>query len=199
MKFKIIFTFVISVFLFGCKKSERIPEPISYQQEPAQEVKVVTPDQIYTADGVLISTEQSLKDELNKRALGKIRELTPKENEFVCNCVIEDVRNSKDSDSILLISLNKCNALLKKQRQENPDFYFYSKDGDFIGTKPTVKIKIKKELKDAKVKDISDALMNDIMDCLGKRYRTMTTKEINDHNNIFLECMMDNYPKTTKE
>lgn len=195
MNLKIGLVLVICTFLFGCKKSERISEPVIHQAEPVKQVKIELPDQVFTADGILISTEQSLKDELNKRALGKIKELTQKENDFVCNCVIENVRNSKDSDSILLVSLNKCNSLLKKQRQGKPDFYFYSKDGDFIGTKPTIKIKIKKELKTAKVGSISNALLDDIIDCLGKKYRKMTTKEINGHNNLFLECMIDYYPQ----
>jgi hypothetical protein len=198
MKSKIILALFLSAFLCGCKDSERLPEPVNHFEETTKEVKTDIKNPVFTADGNFVASEQSLKDELNKRALGKIKELSPKENDFVCNCVIEDVRNSKDSDSILLLSLNKCDALLKKQRKQRPEFYFYSKDGDFIGTKPTVKIKIKKELKAGKVKGISDALLDDIINCLGKKYRNMTTKEINGHNNTFLECMMDNYPETAK-
>ncbi|KAF2507769.1 hypothetical protein EYY60_17620 [Flavobacterium zhairuonense] len=201
MKIKVAFSLVLIFFLFSCGNSEKRSIPVNSEKEsvsvikqvkPGEKVKAYSLGEVFTADGIPLGSEQNLKNELNERALGKIRELSPKENDFICNCVIEDVRNSKDCDSILLVSLKRCNALLKKQRQEKPDFYFYSKDGDFIGTKPTVKKQIQQELKDAKVKAISDPLLDDALDCLGRRYRKMTTKEINNHEDMLLECLIDN-------
>lgn len=198
MRFKIILAFVLITSL-GCQRSEKsntieIPAPRPYQEE----VAMPKTNEVYTADNQFLGTEDSLIAMLKKRALHKIPELSKKESEFVCNCFIEQMRNTKDSDSIFLEGLNKCSALLKKQRKAQPDLYFYTKNGDFVGTKQTVKIKIKKELKDAKVTGISDALLDDVLDCLGKRYRSMTTKEIKNNDHLVLECLMDNYPKENK-
>ncbi|MRX66495.1 hypothetical protein SAMN06265349_102395 [Flavobacterium resistens] len=198
MRFKTIL-FLVLIALFGCQRSEKsniieIPEPRPYQKE----VAIPKKNEVFTADNQFLGTEDSLIAMLKKRALYKIAELSKKESEFVCNCFIEQMRNTKDSDSIFLEGLNKCSALLKKQRKAQPDFYFYTKNGDFVGTKPTVKARIKKELKEAKVKSISGPVLDDVIDCLGKKYRNMTTKEIENHDTLLLECVIDNYPKETK-
>ncbi|MBY0485606.1 MAG: hypothetical protein K2P85_00200 [Flavobacteriaceae bacterium] len=195
MKYKIIFILFIITALFGCKDTDVVS--VAREKEIIEENKIEFPKQIYTSDGKSIGTEQSVKDSLNKRVLSKSKILTKEENDFLCNCFIKEVQKTKDSDSILTTSLSTCSKLLQNQRQQQkPNFYIYSKDGEFIGTKVSLKKMILKEMKTKKINDVSDSLLNDIVDCIGKKYCTMTSKEIDNHKDIFLECMMDSYSKT---
>ncbi len=194
MKIKFISILFIFTFLFSCKKSERVSEPVTTQQEVVNETKIEIPNQVLTADGKFYGTEQSVRDSLNKKILGKSEILTKEENDFFCNCFIKEVRSSNDSDSILQTSLNKCGKLLRIQRTERkPGFYIYSKDGEFIGTLASLKKNILKELKAKKISKIPDEYLDRVISCIGEKYSNMTSKQIDNHKGIFDECMLEKF------
>lgn len=193
MKIRIVFISILSLVLFSCKDSERTAAPIVEQNENTAEVKKQLPYQVFTADGKLIGTIQSVKDSLNKIVLSKSRTLTKDENDFICNCFIKELRASNDADSLLTKSLHKCSELLRIQRdKETPNFFIYSKDGSLIGNKKTMKADILKEMKAKKV-NIPDEYLNRIVSCIAEKYRNMTDKEIDNQRDIFNQCMLEKF------
>jgi hypothetical protein len=199
MRFKIILSLFVITLLFSCKDSAKDPNAYVIEQRQQQIVKgndiqESVLGRVFTLDSKLIGTEQSVKDSLNKIVFSKNPSLTNEEKDFVCNCFVRELRKSNDSDSLLSISLHKCSEELRIGRQaKKPNFYFYSKDGEFMGTKTLIKSRIKQEMKVKKVRSIPDEFLDRIVDCMGKKYSKMTSKQIANHEDLFTECMIESF------
>ncbi|WP_395052203.1 hypothetical protein [Flavobacterium sp.] len=197
MKFKIKLLFFFCFFLFlACKENSSTQSPIQKNSEKGYNKDYLTNPKVYTIDRKLIGTTQSIRDSLNNRVLNKSDILTNDEKEFICDCFIKELKKSIDSDSLLNRSLNKCGKFLREQREKKySKKYIYSKNGEFIGTKESIKKMILKQMESNKINKISDHHLDDIVDCLGEKYKKMTSRQIDNlTDEPFLECMMDTYP-----